>query len=393
MPDDRKLMRAPPGEMERRWSALRVELDDVGAQALVAWGRRDFHGGYVKWLTDNPAFNPRTVVFHRDAPMSIVDHGAIAGLRSPAGADRDHPGVGEIATTGSFPSVHFTQREEGEALLRLLAPRGYRRIGLVNADSMPCGLVSALRDGLGASIELIDITDRVDLAKALKSEWEIGEIRRVCALQDQIFAALVPLLKPGMRDLEVTALARMIGERHGSEQALYLAGSAGQEALAPLRTRHWQGRTIRPGDYLNLLIENNGAGGYYGEFARTVVFGRASPRIADAFETALAAQRHSERLLRDGASPAAVAAENDTFLSALGWPPEDRLYAHGQGFDLVERPLLRSDETMTLRAGMYVSLHPTVRNASLYVTVCDNFLITNNTSERLHRTERRLFEI
>ncbi len=37
----------------------------------------DWLGGYVKWFTDLPANNgyPRTVVFHADAPMSVVEMG------------------------------------------------------------------------------------------------------------------------------------------------------------------------------------------------------------------------------------------------------------------------------------------------------------------------------
>ena len=43
--------------------------------ALVMQNSNDWLGGYVKWFTDLPANNgyPRAVVFHADAPMSVVD--------------------------------------------------------------------------------------------------------------------------------------------------------------------------------------------------------------------------------------------------------------------------------------------------------------------------------
>ena len=41
-----------------------------------------------------------------------------------------------------------------------------------------------------------------------------------------------------------------------------------------------------------------------------------------------------------------------------GAPPELRLYGHSQGYDLVERPLLRDDETMPLAANMNMAVHP-----------------------------------
>ena len=48
-----------------------------------------------------------------------------------------------------------------------------------------------------------------------------------------------------------------------------------------------------------------------------------------------------------------------------GLPPELRLYAHGQGYDMVERPLIRDDETMPLEAGMCLAVHPGYETESL----------------------------
>ena len=75
-------------------------------------------------------------------------------------------------------------------------------------------------------------------------------------------------------------------------------------------------------------------------------------------------------------------------------PPELRLYCHGQGYDLVERPLVRSDETMTLAAGMNLAVHPGYEADALFAVVCDNYLVeANGVSECLHKTEKKIFEL
>ncbi len=56
-------------------------------------------------------------------------------------------------------------------------------------------------------------------------------------------------------------------------------------------------------------------------------------------------------------------------------PPELRLYAHGQGYDLVERPLMRADETMSIEADMNFAVHPSYETPSLFAVICDNYLI------------------
>lgn len=390
---DRKVSRIVISEMQRRWTAVRAFMQMQGIDALIAQSRRDFHGGYVKWFTDVPAFNPRTVIFHRNDHMTVIDHGAANGRRVLRGDDGDHPGVGEILTTSAIPSAHFTQGQDGQAAASVIAARGYHTIGWVNAASIPYGFVQAVQSALQPSVSFVDATDEVDRLKAVKSALEIIELRKACALQDRIFVDLLPELRPGLREYEITALARYIGECHGSEQALYLASSAPQGEPANLKNRHWQGRTLNKGDYLNLLIENNAPGGCYAEFARTVVFGEASRPLVEAFNIALDAQVHTAKQLKSGASCAEIAANNDAFLENRGCVPEDRLYAHGQGYDLVERPLIRSDETMRLESGMYVSVHPAVRDSRIYMTVCDNFLIGKMSAERLHQTASTLFEI
>ena len=98
-------------------------------------------------------------------------------------------------------------------------------------------------------------------------------------------------MKPGMRDSEITALAQYEGELLGSEQGLFRCSSAPLGEPAILRGRHYQGRIMKSGDYMTLLIENNGPGGHYAELARTFVFGKASQELRDAFAVVLRRRR------------------------------------------------------------------------------------------------------
>ncbi|MFL5059833.1 MAG: hypothetical protein ACJ8DQ_07085 [Xanthobacteraceae bacterium] len=77
-----------------------------------------------------------------------------------------------------------------------------------------------------------------------------------------------------------------------------------------------------------------------------------------------------------------------------GFAEETRLHGHGQGYDSVERPLVRHDEEMTIEADMNIGIHPSVLTRDLFATVCDNFLTRPDGSvERLHRTPQKIFEL
>jgi Xaa-Pro aminopeptidase len=70
------------------------------------------------------------------------------------------------------------------------------------------------------------------------------------------------------------------------------------------------------------------------------------------------------------------------------------LYAHGQGYDLVERPAIRDDEPMKLAANMNITVHPTITNGKIWVSIWDNWLITKDgPSERLHKTPQQIFSV
>jgi Xaa-Pro aminopeptidase len=55
---------------------------------------------------------------------------------------------------------------------------------------------------------------------------------------------------------------------------------------------------------------------------------------------------------------------------------ETRLYGHGQGYDLVERPAIRDDEPMKIQAGMNITIHPFAINKEVWAPVTDNYLVT-----------------
>jgi Xaa-Pro aminopeptidase len=392
--DDRRIARISNQELERRWRLVRDHMTEHSLDALITQTARDFTGGYVKWFTDIPAYYPRTVVFHRSDLMTVVEHGPAGRKRSPGGNDAENPGAGEIITTSAFPSVDYTQSYDAEVVCDILRRRGYRRIGWVGPGAMPHGFVSYIEKDRSGKAEFSDETEFVDNAKAVKSEEEIALIRKTAAMQDAVFSKVLAHIEPGIRDFEVAALAQYEGQLMGSEQGIFLGMSAKLGQPAFFAQRHFQGRTMRPGDHMSLVIENNGLGGFYTELSRTIVLGKASRELLDGFEIVKEAQQYTVRKLKPGASCSELAQSHDEFMKERGVPPEARVYAHSQGYDLIERPLVRSDETMRLEKGTNMVVHPAYATASMFAHVCDNYLVEEHgASECLHQTPKKIFEL
>lgn len=73
---------------------------------------------------------------------------------------------------------------------------------------------------------------------------------------------------------------------------------------------------------------------------------------------------------------------------------ETRLYAHGQGYDLVERPSFQKGETMKIKAGMNIAPHPAILTKEATAIVCDNYIVTETgVSECLHKIPKEIFVV
>ena len=384
-------------ELERRWAAVRAAMEREKIDVLLMQNNNDYMGGYVKYFTDLPAINgyPLTVVFPRDDLMTAVGMGPFGGDANPtANPDGIHRGVKQVLTTPSFASCHYTAAYDAELAAKALAPYAGGTIGLVGTASLSFALVDYLQKGCFSNSRFVDAADMVDRIKAIKSAEERDLIRRAAAMQDGAMRAAFDAIEPGMRDRDVAAIAQCYSQRHGSENGIYLCASMPADAPSAFSQRHYQNRVIQEGDVIALLVEDSGPGGMYAELGRTCVMGKASAELKDEFAFAVEARKFNLGLLKPGTPCADIFAAYNDFMRKNGRPEERRLHCHGQGYDLVERPLIRSDEPMTIAQDMNIVVHPTYMRGHVLSWVCDNYLIeANGPSERLHRFPEAITEL
>ena len=384
-------------ELERRWAAVRAAMEREKIDVLLMQNNNDYMGGYVKYFTDLPATNgyPLTVVFPRDDLMTAVGMGPFGGDANPtANPDGINRGVKQVLTTPSFASCHYTAAYDAELAARALGPYAGGTIGLVGTSSMSFALVDYLQKGRFSNARFVDAADMVDRIKAIKSAEERDLIRRAAAMQDGAMRAAFDAIEPGMRDRDVAAIAQCYSQRHGSEDGIYLCASMPADAPSAFSQRHYQNRVIQEGDVIALLVEDSGPGGMYAELGRTCVVGKASAELKDEFAFAVEARKFNLGLLKPGTPCADIFAAYNDFMRKNGRPEERRLHCHGQGYDLVERPLIRSDEPMTIAQDMNIVVHPTYMRGHVLSWVCDNYLIeANGPSERLHRFPEAITEL
>ena len=372
-------------ELERRWGAVRTAMDAEGLDALVMQNNSETVGGYVRWFTDMPASSyPTTVLFPREGGMTVVAHGPLGDDRRIDDDDPVWRGVERLIGTANFPSAAYMREYDAELTLDALEPFERAAIGLVGTSQMSLAFGERLRAALpGATFT--EASEAVDLIKAIKSPEEQELIRAAARLQDAVIAAAFDAVEPGRKESEITAIARRAAHDLGSEAGIYLCGAGPPGLPAPIAPRHLQDRRFRDGDLFALLIEVDGPGGMYAEIGRTCTLGPAPEQLKEELEFALSARRFTLDLLRPGIPASDIWAAYNEFMREHGRPEERRIHCHGQGYDLVERPFVRFDETMTIEADMNFACHPTYVKDGMFVWICDNYLIgPEGPGERLH---------
>jgi Xaa-Pro aminopeptidase len=240
----------------------------------------------------------------------------------------------------------------------------------------------------------VDLTPRIDFHKAVKSEAEIRMIRSAAEMQDSILENVKYHIKPGMHDYDVMSYGHYLGQLAGSETGYMLGSSAAPGQPTLIRRAGEHGRRINEGDVLYFQCENTGPGGMFVHAGRYYVLGRAPQELQDLYGAMVEAQDFTVSMLQPGASCRDIFEEFNNYMTTRGFPPERRVHCHGQGYDNVEPPLIRPDETMTLTKNMNIGLHPAIPRKDVFVTSCDNYLIgPDGKVERLHRTPRTIVEL
>lgn len=393
-PGERLTSFVSTAELERRWAVARDIMHEHNVDILIMRASEEYLGGYVRWFTDLPVRHtfPLLVIFPRDDEMTLVAQGPCpheppAPVIPPDFAVR---GVKERLNMPFLESANWSMPEEARLALRVLQKTPAARIGWVGFHFIPAALYLEITKNMPHA-HFCDLTDAFDAAKAAKSPEEQELVRAACRLQDEVYARLPEFIKPGKREYEIYNDVHHLAGQLGSERGLVLVGSAPKGKPGPWNARRYENRMLREGDMVSVLVEVSGPGGMYAELNRPISLGEPDQEQIDAFGIALEAQCVSLNLLKSGALPQDVLAETNRFLTARGYAPELRIYAHGQGYDLVERPMFQNGEPMRIARDMNIAVHPTAANTRVWMNICDNYLIgPDGPGECLHTTAKEI---
>jgi Xaa-Pro aminopeptidase len=220
----------------------------------------------------------------------------------------------------------------------------------------PAFLFEMQRQGL----TVVDCQQQMLDARQIKSADEIMLLTQAVAMVDGVYQDIVDVLKPGIRENEIVALASKRLYEMGSDQVEAINAVSGERCNP--HPHNFSDRIIRPGDqaFFDIIHSYNG---YRTCYYRTFSVGSATPAQRDAYTKAREWMDASIRAVRAGIGTDEVASVWPT-ATEFGFENEMAAFGlqfgHGLGLGLHERPIISRLNSMRqpveVQAGMVFAL-------------------------------------
>ncbi|PYX44170.1 MAG: hypothetical protein DMG83_14700 [Acidobacteria bacterium] len=364
-------------EIERRYKNVRSHMQKAELDALLVCGNQyaGFEGAVLYMSGFEIVHRYVYVLFPLEGEPTLV-------------FPREARWIGDKAKP--WVKDHVWPEVPGQWLRDIALERKWKRLGVYGLNFVMA--VRDYRELSNGSLELVPFDTQFDMARAVKSEEELAEVRDAMDIILDGFWALVGAYAPGKTEAEIMAPAveRFFARGAGPRMMNILLSGTHGEAEAFFKVPGQ--RVVEANDLLLYSLEVTGAGGYWVEFSRPLLKGKPSAitqKMADAYPAALEAAR---KLMRAGELASNVhRAVADTFTKhgfALG-----HLSGHSIGTTMLEYPAIGAKSEVPLEENMIFSLHPQVvdRDGKVCLYTQDTYRIGKSEGECLANVPWRFF--
>ncbi|HEX6988684.1 MAG TPA: Xaa-Pro peptidase family protein [Bacillota bacterium] len=232
---------------------------------------------------------------------------------------------------------------------------GVKRLGF-EQEHVSVGWLRRAREHAEA-IEWVATEGVVERLRLIKDDDEIAAIARAQALTEQVLAEVLPMVRPGVREIDLAVELEFRMRRRGASGAAFdFIVASGPRSALPHGVA--SDRMIERGDLVTFDI-GCVVGGYCSDLTRTVVVGEPDARQREIHDLVLKAQEAGLAAIRPGRTGREVDAAAREVIAAAGYGDHfGHGLGHGVGLEVHEDPRLSRRGDTTLQPGMVVTVEP-----------------------------------
>ncbi len=325
----------PSTEFAKRRSVLATQLASKKAGALLVSGLPN-----VRYLTGYTGSNGVLVLFSSGDGVFFTD-----------------PRYAIQAAAQVDCRVHVSKGPLLKDVVALAARERVRRLGF-EKSRLGYEAYEFLKSELPTRCSLEPLGGMVETQRMVKTEQEIGLIRRSVELNSQAFEAALATVHPGStREADLAAEIDYRSRKLGAEGPAFdtIVASAARTALP-----HAQPSQRILGENELLLIDMGATlEGYASDMTRTVYLGTPTARIKRTYGAVLEAQLAAIDAVRPGVTAGSVDKRAREVLRAAGLDKQFvHSTGHGLGLEIHEPPRLGKKDKTRLLEGMAITIEP-----------------------------------
>jgi Xaa-Pro aminopeptidase len=267
-----------------------------------------------------------------------------------------------------------------------------KRLGVAGLEFCPAKTIAAIQEQF-PHLEIISSSNALINIRAVKSDYEIGMMRKAARICDLGFQTFLEHAHQGIKEYELVAEVERRVRHEGAEDHFMIIASGGKDTMCMTPPRD---KELRLGE-LVLTEVTPQYHGYWTQICRSVAIGDISKEMQQSHDIFFRATEEALKIAKPGVPITKLAEiQNQVFreegfgeYTSLHWT---RSRGHGQGLHLDEPPLIAEGNEMVLQEGMVIIVHPnTYLPLAGYMVFGDPTLITSDGLEILTKTERKLF--
>ncbi len=318
--------------------------------------------------------------------------GALVVFRSGAALITDARFTTQAREETSGARIVLQKGQLFDSVAKFLKSSGVKRVGYDPA-SLTVEQFRRLRRGAGRSRTWHSVRGLVEELRTHKDAAELGRMRKSAILAGEVLQGILPLLKPGVREMEISGEIEYQMHRRGASGPAFetIVAFGDRGALPHARPTS---RKLRKNE---LVVLDLGAilAHYCSDITRTVFVGRAPALIRGWYKAVLEAQEAAIAAVRAGVACGEVDA---AARGVLARHRLDRYFVHstghGLGLEVHEEPRVAKGQKQHLVPGNVVTIEPGVYVAGTGgIRIEDDVAVHPNSTEVLTRVPRDFIEL
>lgn len=282
----------------------------------------------------------------------------------------------------------FVLQEKGllDSIVSFMKSKDIKRIGF-EGEHVNYNTYSKIKE----YFETVPLTGEVEKIRLIKTDEEVGLIKKACEIADQAYEYILTYVKAGMTELEVkNELEAYMTKLGASGPSFDTIVASGHRGALPHGVA--SDKVIESGDMVTLDF---GAyyKGYASDITRTFGVGSVSEEMENIYNVVLEAQLKSLDEIKSGMTGQEADTIARDVIKGHGFGENfGHSLGHGFGLEIHELPGLSQKSTMILEPGMCITVEPGIYVDGLGgVRIEDDTIVTETGLKKLTHSSKKLF--